>query len=80
MTKDQITSEIARELAMRRKVWREIPGSPGVFPDTDHTRQYAAMQAALLVFQTMHAAEFQLILNRAERLRREQEAQATLEL
>ena len=79
MTKDTIAAEIARELAMRRKVWQRVPQTD-TFVNPDHQRQYEALQAALLVFQTMYAAEFQLILNRAERLRREQEAQTTLEL
>ena len=80
MTQKDIIAELTRELKMRRMDWPRIPQTDEKFVRLDHQRQYDAMQAALLVFQTMHAAEFQLILNRAERLRRESEAQTALEL
>ncbi len=80
MTQKDITSEIDRELKMRRMDWPRIPQTDEKFVRLDHQRQYDAMQAAAVVFQTMYAAEFQLILNRAERLRREQEAQTKMEL
>jgi len=79
MTKDQIVAELSRELSMRLKVWKTIPQTPN-FVSPDHQRQYDAMQAAVLVFQTMYAAEFHQITNRVERLRRESEAQTKMEL
>lgn len=68
-TQKEIIAELSRELAMRRKVWREIPGSHGQFPDLDHTRQFAAMSDLLELMRAMQAAEFQLITNRVARLK-----------
>lgn len=79
MTKETIIAELSRELSMRLKVWKTIPQTPN-FVSPDHQRRYDAMQAALLVFQTMYAGEFHQIVNRIERLRRESEAQTSLPL
>ena len=68
-TQKDIIAELTRELAMRRRVWREIPGSPGQFPNIDHTRQFAAMSDLLELMRAMQAAEFQLITNRVARLK-----------
>ncbi len=78
MTQREIIAELSRELAMRRKVWHEIPGSPGQFPGIDHTRQFAAMSDLLDMMRAMYAAEFQLISNRVTRLKEEAAKQTQL--
>lgn len=78
MNKEAIINEIRRELAFCRKAWGEIPGNPGQFVDQEKTRQFAAMQTALDVFEAMHGAEFHLISNRIERKKQEAEKQTSL--
>lgn len=78
MTKEPIINELRRELAFRRKAWGEIPGNPGQFVDQEKTRQFAAMQAALDVFEAMHGGEFHIISNRIIRQRQEAEKQTKL--
>lgn len=78
MTQKEIITELKSELAMRRKVWKEIPGNPGHFASMEHTRRFAVLQNALTVFETMYGAEFQLITNRAERLRAEADKQGKM--
>lgn len=78
MKQQTIVNELKRELAMRRKVWREIPGSPGVFVSAEHTRQFAAMQAALDLVEGMTAAEYNQIFNRLAARKEAGEAQGKL--
>lgn len=80
MTKDIIIAAIKYEAERLKKERPTVHGEPERFIHGSDQTHYDALKSALLVFTTMHAAELQLILNRAERLRREQEAQTTLEL
>ena len=77
--KDQIT-ELARELAMRRKVWPRIPQTEADFVSRDHTTQYQTMRDVLELLKAMYAAEHQLITNRVARLKEEAAKQTQMEL
>lgn len=77
-TKQEVIEELKTELAMRRRVWGEIPGSPGQFVKAEHTRRYGALADLLATLEAMRSAEYQIFTNRADRLKQEAEAQGKL--
>lgn len=70
-TQKDCIRELETELAMRRKVWRELRGTPGQFASVEHTKRYAVLSDTLELLRTMTPAEFHLITSRAERQRAE---------
>lgn len=58
--------ELERELAMRRKVWKTIPGQEGVvFVNMDHQRQYDTLHSVYLVLTQTNPQEFCRLLDLA---------------
>ena len=77
-TKQEVIDELKLQLARRRKIWGEIPWNPGQFVDMEHTRRFKVLADLLATLEAMRSAEYQIFTNRAERLRREAEAQGKL--
>lgn len=58
-TLDKAKKELDRELAMRRKVWKTIPGQEGVvFVNMDHQRQYDRLHSVYLALTQINPGEF----------------------
>lgn len=77
-TKQAVIDELKTELAMRRRVWGEIPGSPGQFVKAERTRRFRVLTDLLATLEAMRSAEYQIFTNRADRLKQEAEAQGKL--
>ena len=60
-------AELGKELAMRRTVWRVIPGTSHQFGSTEKQRRYDSMRLMEKVFKEMNTRELQTIVERIER-------------
>lgn len=63
---DKAKKEVDRELAMRRKVWKTIPGQEGVvFVNMDHQRQYDTLHSVYLALTQINPQEFCRLVDQA---------------
>jgi hypothetical protein len=60
-------AELGKELAMRRTVWRVIPGTDHQFGSSEKQRRYDSMRLMEKVFKEMNPRELQTIVERIER-------------
>lgn len=60
-------AELGKELAMRRTVWRVIPGTSHQFGSPEKQRRYDSMRLMEKVFKEMNTRELQTIVERIER-------------
>ncbi len=60
-------AELGKELAMRRTVWRVIPGTSHKFGSPEKQSRYDSMRLMEKVFKEMNTRELQTIVERIER-------------
>lgn len=60
-------AELGKELAMRRTVWRVIPGTAHKFGSPEKQSRYDSMRLMEKVFKEMNTRELQTIVERIER-------------
>lgn len=77
-TLHDFSKEIQRELAIRRQVWRRIPGTTAQFQDPEHQKQYDTLDSLGVLEQMMTLKEFQAIKDRISRHEKEATAQTSL--
>ena len=78
MIRADFITELKTEAAMRRKVWRRIPGSQAEFLDTEHVHRYRKIMEMIDFFDAMTDREFYLINERVDRQKKEKAAQSSL--
>jgi len=64
-------AELGKELAMRRTVWRVIPGTDHQFGSSEKQSRYDSMRLMEKVFKEMNTRELQTIVERIERKKEE---------
>lgn len=64
-------AELGKELAMRRTVWRVIPGTSHKFGDSKKQSRYDKMRLMEKVFKEMQPKELETIVNRINRKKAE---------
>jgi len=80
MTPQQdMLTEIARELTMRRHVWSTVPGTNKTqFTNLDHQKYYNRLTDIQQFIEAITPTEFKTILDRIERRKAEAESQTGL--
>ena len=71
-------NELKRELIMRRKVWRRVPGSLDQFLDQSHQNSYSAMVDVLAVLEQIGPKGWNDACVAIERKALDQQAQTSL--
>lgn len=75
----EMLTEIARELTMRRHVWNTVPGTNKTqFVNLDHQKYYDRLTDAKSILEALTPTEFKTILDRIERRKAEAESQTNL--
>lgn len=78
MIRANFIAELKTENAMRRKVWRRVPGSHAEFIDPEQQRRYLQTLQMLEFFEAMTDAEFYKINERIDRQKKDQAAQGSM--